>query len=94
MKKSDYKTIAIALAKVAFERKTYLHDAVHAVFSELHPNEEEEAKHYPRYLEMDNEYNAALEKLHSDAEQALKTPHQVAYENHEQEALQSHSKLS
>ena len=43
MRKSDYKTIAIALAKVAFERKIYLHDAVDAVFAELHPSEQEQA---------------------------------------------------
>lgn len=87
MRKSDYKTIAVALAKVAFERKTYLRDAVDAVFVELHPSEQQQVALWQQRSEMTQVYDDTLDKLYSDAEQALKTPLQVAYEEHERDAL-------
>jgi ABC-type transporter Mla subunit MlaD len=59
---------------------------IHSIFAEIHPSEQAQADNYPRFLEMSDAYNKELDRLLRE-EEAAKSPLQLAYEQHEREAL-------
>lgn len=87
MRATDYSKIGQALAKHDHQNKTHSHDALHAIFRELHGSEEEQVQKEAYYYAMSNAYRDTTNALLLSEETASMTPLQVAYKKHEAEAL-------
>ncbi len=79
--------IARAIAKHDHIHKSHSKDLLHTIFSELHPTPQGEGDNYSKFLQMDKEYCKVLKNLDESESNSHKSVHQIAYENHQKEAL-------